>query len=94
GGALWSAWSFWRQRVMRQRMYGLILIAAGALGVAAGGSLTRLGHQQYLYIAMSLGMGLIFWGYLKTIQPPVPAQNSGTDSTPRSAGSNLAADTA
>ncbi|MCA9910823.1 MAG: hypothetical protein KC519_19340, partial [Anaerolineae bacterium] len=94
GGALWSAWSFWRQRVMRQRMYGLILIAAGALGVAAGGSLTRLGHQQYLYIAMSLGMGLIFWGYLKTIQPPVPAQNSGAESTPRSAGSNLAADTA
>ena len=69
GGALWSAWVFYRQRIMQQRMYGLILIAVGAMVVAAGGSLTRLGHQQYLYIAMSIGISLMFWGYLKTIQP-------------------------
>lgn len=72
GGALWSAWIFWRKRMMKARMVGLILLAVGALAVAAGGSLTRLGHEQYLYIAMSLGVGLMFWGYLKTIQPAVP----------------------
>lgn len=69
GGALWSAWIFWRKRMMKERMVGLILLAVGALTVAAGGSLTRLGHEQYLYIAMSAGIGLMFWGYLKTIQP-------------------------
>jgi len=69
GGALWSAWVFWRKRMMKARMVGLILLAVGALAVAAGGSLTRLGHEQYLYIAMSAGVGLMFWGYLKTIQP-------------------------
>lgn len=69
GGALWSAWIFWRKRIMKQRMVGLILLAAGTLVVAAGGSLTRLGHPQYLYIAMSIGIGFMFLGYLKTIQP-------------------------
>ncbi|MCB8982092.1 MAG: hypothetical protein H6657_32220, partial [Ardenticatenaceae bacterium] len=68
GGALWSAWVFWRKRMMRSRMIGLLLIAGGALTVAAGGSLTRFGHQQYLYIAMSIGIAIMFWGYLKTIQ--------------------------
>lgn len=69
GGALWSAWVFWRRGIMRARMYGLLLLAGGALTVAAGGSLTRFGHEEYLYIAMSIGVSLIFWGYLKTIQP-------------------------
>ena len=79
GGALWSAWIFWRKGIMRQRMIGLILLAAGALTVAAGGGLTRLGHQQYLYLAMSVGVGMMFWGYLKTILPVAqPSRVPGT----------------
>jgi hypothetical protein len=73
GGALWSAWIFWRKGMMRDRMVGLLLLASGALLVAMGGSLTRLGHEQYLYIAMSAGVLVMFIGYLKTIQPPNPA---------------------
>jgi heme/copper-type cytochrome/quinol oxidase subunit 1 len=69
GGALWSAWLFWREGIMRERMVGCILLATGALMVAAGGSLTRLGQPQYLYIAMSVGVAFMFWGYLKTIRP-------------------------
>jgi hypothetical protein len=76
GGALWSAWVFWRKGIMRARMAGCMLLAVGALIVAAGGSLTRLGHPQYLYIAMSVGVALMFWGYLKTIRPaPVPTRS-------------------
>ncbi|MEZ4664019.1 MAG: hypothetical protein R2911_41325 [Caldilineaceae bacterium] len=37
--------------------------------MAAGGSLTRFGHDEYLYIAMSSGVAIMFWGYLKTIRP-------------------------
>jgi hypothetical protein len=37
--------------------------------VAAGGSLTRLGHYEYLYIAMSTGVGLIFLGVLRSRRP-------------------------
>jgi hypothetical protein len=84
GGALWSAWIFWRQGIMRSRMIGCMLLAAGALTVAAGGSLTRLGHSQYLYLAMSPGVALMFWGYLKTIRPAtvpmrsaMPSQEAG-----------------
>ena len=91
GGALWSAWVFWRKRIMSQRMYGLILLAVGAMTVAAGGSLTRLGHQQYLYIAMSLGIGLMFWGYLKTIRPAVA---SSAEDTSVVSNSRLATDSA
>lgn len=94
GGALWSAYIFWRKRIMPERMHGLVLLAVGALVVAAGGSLTRLGHQQYLYIAMSLGIGLMFWGYLKTIgsallkRPAVPVldQVQAIDAAPQAPG--------
>lgn len=64
GGTAYSVWRFWRTRVMRNRMIGCALICAGTLAVAAGGSLTRLGHYEYLYIAMSIGVGLIFLGVL------------------------------
>ena len=82
GGALWSAWFFWRKGIMKERMVGMILLAVGALTVAAGGSLTRLGHDQYLYAAMSIGVSLMFWGYLKTIRPaPAPEVNRPVVST-------------
>ena len=55
-------------QIMRTRMFGCVLLAAGALIVAAGGSLTRLGHEQYLYIAMSIGVTLMYWGYLMTVR--------------------------
>ncbi|MGH9176455.1 MAG: hypothetical protein ACRD1H_18945, partial [Vicinamibacterales bacterium] len=43
--------------------------------VASGGTLTRLGSHQYLYVAMSLGIALIFTGYLTTRRPDsVPAR--------------------
>jgi hypothetical protein len=74
GGALWSAWSFYRRGIMRERMNGCVLLAVGALVVAFGGTLTRLGHDHYFYVAMTAGVGLMFWGYLKTIAPaPRPA---------------------
>lgn len=69
GGLVYSAISFKRRGIMRNRMLGCLLIAAGTLTVASGGTLTRLGSQQYLYIAMSLGIALIFAGYMRTRQP-------------------------
>lgn len=69
GGLIWSAWRFWRLRIQRNRMVGCLLIALGALTVAAGGTLTRLGDPAYLYIAMSVGIALIFGGYVQTRKP-------------------------
>ncbi|MBA2468598.1 MAG: hypothetical protein H0V37_04265 [Chloroflexia bacterium] len=64
GGTAWSVWRYWRRGVHRHRMIGCALICAGTLVVAAGGSLTRLGHYEYLYIAMAIGVAMIFGGVL------------------------------
>ena len=65
GGLVYSAVRFRQLGTMRNRMIGCLLIALGTLIVAMGGTLTRLGSEQYLYIAMSAGVALIVAGYLK-----------------------------
>ena len=74
GGLVYSALSFRRRGIMRNRMLGCLLIAAGTLTAASGGTLTRLGSRQYLYIAMSIGIALIFAGYMRTRRPDVVSQ--------------------
>jgi hypothetical protein len=69
GGALYSAWRFRRSGTHRHRMIGCILIAAGTLVAASGGTLTRLGHREYLYIGIAAGVAIIFAGYLETRRP-------------------------
>ncbi|MDQ3044637.1 MAG: hypothetical protein M3R06_05730 [Chloroflexota bacterium] len=69
GGLLFSAWRFWRRGVHRSRMIGCLLIALGTLIVALGGTLTRFGAREFLYLAMAPGVALIFTGYLATRRP-------------------------
>lgn len=79
GGLGWSAWKLRRLGTMRNRTLGCLLIALGTLAVASGGTLTRLGSHQFLYIAMSVGITLIFAGYLWARRPdarPVPARRA------------------
>lgn len=71
GGLVYSAWRFRKLGIMRERMLGCLLIAVGTLVVASGGTLTRLGEDEYFYIAMSTGVALIFAGYLRTRGRPL-----------------------
>lgn len=73
GGAVYSAWQFWRRRIFRHRMVGCLLIALGTLLVASGGTLTRLGRPEFLYVAMVAGISVIFAGYLEARRREVPA---------------------
>lgn len=96
GGLLWSIWRFSRTGAFRNRMIGCSLIVAGTIAVAMGGTLTRLGHYEYLYIAMSIGIALIFAGVLWTrrpdrlavpaatpaAEPAVPAPSNGAVAEP------------
>ncbi|MGH2549657.1 MAG: hypothetical protein ACRDHN_09715, partial [Thermomicrobiales bacterium] len=66
GGLLYSAWKFKRLGIYRNRMIGCVLIAIGTLIVAMGGTATRLGAREYFYVAMSIGVAVIFAGYLWT----------------------------
>ena len=69
GGALYSAWIFWRKRVLLHRTIGNILIAAGALLPAFVGSFSRMGFSNALYVSELLGAILLFIGFLRAITP-------------------------
>lgn len=65
GGAIYSAYIFWRKRVLFNRMVGNILIAAGAILPAVGGSFVNMGLPDYLYASEFLGAILMFMGFLQ-----------------------------
>jgi len=69
GGALWSAFQFWRSGKFGRRAVGTFLIAVGGLTVAMGGTANRLGVPGMLYLTELLGMAIIFVGYLQTVTP-------------------------
>jgi len=65
GGALYSAWFFWRRRSMPRRLVSNILIAVGAILPALGGTTAKLGGStQYLYLLELIGIIVIFTGFL------------------------------
>lgn len=69
GGALYSAFLFWRKRVLPNRVIGNVLIAVGALSVAFASELTGLGYGQYLYIGELLAAILMFLGFRFAARP-------------------------
>lgn len=69
GGAIWSAYLFWRKRVLPNRVKGNLLIAGGALLIAFASTLTRLGYGQFLYLGELLAAMLMFSGFLIAARP-------------------------
>ncbi len=66
GGAIYSAWVFWRRRIMPHRVLSNTLIAVGALLPAVGGGLIRLGGSlQLFYLLELLGIIIILIGFLR-----------------------------
>jgi hypothetical protein len=64
GGAIYSSFLFWRKRILANRMTGNILIAAGALMPALGGTFLRVGLPDWLYLSNFLGAIIMFAGFL------------------------------
>jgi hypothetical protein len=72
GGAIYSAYIFWRKRVLFNRMVGNILIATGAILPAMGGSFIHMGLPDFLYVSEFLGAILMYIGFLQaTVAVPV-----------------------
>lgn len=66
GGALWSAWIFWRKRILIHRVIGNVLIAVGAILPAVGGTHIRFGGDLTVFYILELaGIILIFVGFLR-----------------------------
>jgi hypothetical protein len=70
GGAVVSAWRYRRNRATRSQSIGNTLIAVGALLPGIGGSFTRFGHTEVLYVTEFIGLVLIFLGYRFAIHRP------------------------
>lgn len=64
GGALWSIVRFARRREFAYRVWANVLIAGGALVLAAVGSRARLGTTAGLYPAEMVGAALMLSGFL------------------------------
>lgn len=79
GGAIWSAWLFRRKQIMRNRVIGNWLIAAGGLLPAAGGALIRLGDPSFKYTGETLGVILIFAGFLMATNVPEDAPSAARE---------------
>jgi hypothetical protein len=69
GGALYSAWKLRAAGGSGQRTAGCVLIAVGTVAVALGGTLSRFGRPEYLYLTMALGIAIIFAGVVLTRHP-------------------------
>ena len=63
GGALYSAYLFWRKRVILNRVIGNILIAAGAMAPAMAGSFVKAGLVDLLYLSEAIGVVLMYAGF-------------------------------
>ena len=77
GGAIFSAYVFWRKRILFNRMVGNILIAIGAIMPAIGGSFIQMGLPDFLYVSEFLGAILMYIGFLQaTVVVPVKSTST------------------
>ena len=72
GGAIVSAIRFRRRAETRHRYLANIYIAVGALLPGIGGTFTRFGHTEVLYVTEFFGLLLIYTGYRLSTGSPSP----------------------
>lgn len=72
GGAVVSALRFRREPALRDRFVGNVLIAIGAILPAIGGSFTRAGFVEVLYVTELVGLLLIYRGFRRCLAAPRP----------------------
>jgi hypothetical protein len=63
GGAIYSAWKYSKLGKDHPRFLGNIFISIGALLPGIGGSFTRMGYVEVLFITELVGLLLIYFGY-------------------------------
>jgi hypothetical protein len=63
GGAVYSAIQYFGKEKAQARFRGNILIAIGALLPGIGGTYTRFGYVEVLYVTELVGLLFIYWGY-------------------------------
>jgi hypothetical protein len=69
GGAIYSAFLFWRKRIMPNRVIANVLIAGGALAIGFASTLTRLGYGEFLYLGELISAIMMFAGFRMAARP-------------------------
>ncbi|GMV21665.1 MAG: hypothetical protein AMXMBFR57_16140 [Acidimicrobiia bacterium] len=69
GGAIASAMKFSRGPLTRHRMWANVWIAVGALLPGIGGTATRFGYTEVLYVMELLGLLCMWRGYAISVRP-------------------------
>jgi hypothetical protein len=68
GGAILSAVRYSRQPDTRHRMWANVWIAAGAILPGIGGTATRFGHVEVLYVTELVGLLMMWRGYAISVR--------------------------
>lgn len=74
GGAILSALRYSTDPSTRHRVYANILIAAGAILPGIGGTATRMGYVEVLYVTELVGLLLTWMGYRMSVRPVLAPQ--------------------
>ncbi len=69
GGAIISALRYAANASTRHRMWANVLIAIGAILPGIGGTATRMGHVEVLYVTELVGLMLTWAGYRISVRP-------------------------
>ena len=72
GGAVLSALRYSTDPLNRHRMWANVLIAVGAMLPGIGGTATRMGHTEVLYVTELIGLVLTWTGYRISVRPMAP----------------------
>ena len=72
GGAVLSALRYSTDPLNRHRMWANVLIAVGAILPGIGGTATRMGHTEVLYVTELIGLVLTWTGYRISVRPIAP----------------------
>jgi len=70
GGAILSALRYSTDLATRHRMWANVLIASGAILPGIGGTATRMGHVEVLYVTELVGLLLTWTGYRMSVVAP------------------------
>jgi hypothetical protein len=81
GGAVLSAYRFHKSRQTYHRFIGNVFIAVGALLPGIGGTFTRFGYTEVLYVTELAGIILIYMGYRYNVSGKIQS-SSATSSSP------------
>lgn len=73
GGAIYSATLYYKTVIDKSRFWGNVLIAAGGILPGIGGTASKYGHIEVLYITEFIGICLIHAGYQMMKSSSVPS---------------------